>query len=165
MYRSESAKQFLFRPLFLSPVQRRGAGRCEEGGDHLEACHQGGRHAGVRGDGQELHDPGSVLEGTTYSTPSEQSRTLVSLLLLIVVVVYLQNNSGPCQELGERAAQPGCRRRRAGDRRRGDRAARQGERGRTLKEARTPDIACRTKMMNQVNMHLRIIYVSSMSYI
>nr|AFI42552.1 granule-bound starch synthase I [Zea mays subsp. mays] len=110
-------------------LQRRGAGGRQEGGHHLAARHQGGRHAGVRGDGEELHDPGSLLEG-------------------------------PCQELGERAAQPRGRRRRARGRRRGDRAARQGERGRALKSSacRAPDLARGAKMLG----HLLIYAVSFM---
>ncbi|AQL02306.1 Granule-bound starch synthase 1 chloroplastic/amyloplastic [Zea mays] len=110
-------------------LQRRGAGGRQEGGHHLAARHQGGRHAGVRGDGEELHDPGSLLEG-------------------------------PCQELGERAAQPRGRRRRARGRRRGDRAARQGERGRALKSSacRPPDLARGANMLG----HLLIYAVSFM---
>lgn len=46
--------------VFLA-VQGGGAKRREEGGGHPEARHQGRRHAGVRGDGQELHEPGPLL--------------------------------------------------------------------------------------------------------
>ncbi|AQL02317.1 Granule-bound starch synthase 1 chloroplastic/amyloplastic [Zea mays] len=67
---------------------------------------------------------------------------------------------GPCQELGERAAQPRGRRRRARGRRRGDRAARQGERGRALKSSacRPPDLARGANMLG----HLLIYAVSFM---
>ena len=64
--------------VFLA-VQGGGAKRREEGGGHPEARHQGRRHAGVRGDGQELHEPGPLLEGINYETNLTQTYTIYSL--------------------------------------------------------------------------------------